>query len=73
MEEEHVVVRTLISRIGRCKEKLKARRSPAQWAQSLDALTNRYIEQVSFRYVCHYLSQQKEEKHKVYPTKHYVT
>jgi hypothetical protein len=32
MEEEHVVVRILISRIGRCKEKLKARRGPTQWA-----------------------------------------
>jgi hypothetical protein len=32
MEQEHAVVRTLISRIGRCKEKLKARRGPAQWA-----------------------------------------
>jgi hypothetical protein len=25
-------VHILISRIGRCKEKLKARRGPAQWA-----------------------------------------
>jgi hypothetical protein len=32
MEEEHVIVCILISRIGRCKEKLKARRGPAQWA-----------------------------------------
>jgi hypothetical protein len=32
MEEEYAIVRILISRIGRCKEKLKARRGPAQWA-----------------------------------------
>jgi hypothetical protein len=32
MEEEHVIICIFISRIGRCKEKLKARRGPAQWA-----------------------------------------
>jgi uncharacterized membrane protein len=31
MEEEHTIIRILISRIGRCKEKVKARRGPAQW------------------------------------------
>jgi hypothetical protein len=49
MEEEHTIVRILISRIGRCKEKLKARRGPAQWTYSHEALTDRYIGQVSFR------------------------
>jgi hypothetical protein len=32
MEEEHAIISILISRIGRYKEKLKARRGPAQWA-----------------------------------------
>jgi hypothetical protein len=31
MEEEHTIVCILISRIGRFKEKLKARRGPSQW------------------------------------------
>jgi hypothetical protein len=31
MEEELVIMHILISRIGRCKENLKARRGPAQW------------------------------------------
>jgi hypothetical protein len=31
MEEEDAIVHILISRIGWCKEKLKARRGPAQW------------------------------------------
>ena len=31
MEQEHAIVRILISRIGWCKEKLKAKRGPAQW------------------------------------------
>jgi hypothetical protein len=31
-EKEHAVVCTLISRIGRCKETLKAKRGPAQRA-----------------------------------------
>jgi hypothetical protein len=30
MEEKHTIVRIFISRIGRCKEKLKARRGPTQ-------------------------------------------
>jgi hypothetical protein len=32
MKEEHAIVHILISRIRRCKEKLKARRGLAQWA-----------------------------------------
>jgi len=41
MEEEHAVVRILISRIGWCKEKLNARRGLAQWTQSHEALIDR--------------------------------
>jgi hypothetical protein len=49
MEEKHANICKLISRIGRCKEKLKARSGPTQWTKSHKTLTDRYIGQVSFR------------------------